>query len=68
MKPISLPLLLTFLLTLFLPFNLAYPADPPSGQVASQGPVTEDVIKAKIKEVESSVDLDKDAKAKRTNR
>ena len=68
MKPISLPLLLTFLLTLFLPFNLAYPADPPSGQVASQGPVTEDVIKAKIKEVESSVDLDKDAKAKLTNR
>jgi potassium efflux system protein len=68
MKSISLPLLLTFLLTLFLPLDLVYPADPPAGQVASQGPVTEDVIKAKIKEVESSVDLDKGTKAKLTNR
>jgi phosphomevalonate kinase len=68
MKPISLPLLLTFILTLFLPFDLAYPADPPAGQVASQGPVTKEVIKAKINEVESNVALDKSAKAQLTNR
>ena len=68
MKPLSFPVLLTILLTLFIPFNLVYPADPPSGQVASQGPVTEEVIKAKIKEVEANVDLDKGTKADLTNR
>ena len=68
MKPLSFPVLLTILLTLFLPFNLAYPADPPAGQVVSKGPVTVEVIKAKIKEVEANVDLDKNTKGKLTNR
>jgi len=68
MKPLSFSVLLTILLTLFIPFNLAYPADPPAGQVVSKGPVTVEVIKAKIKEVESNVDLDKNTKALLTNR
>ena len=68
MKPLSFSVLLTILLTLFIPFNLAYPADPPAGQVVSKGPVTVEVIKAKIKEVEANVDLDKNTKALLTNR
>jgi len=52
MKPLSFSVLLIILLTLFIPFNLAYPADPPAGQVVSKGPVTVEVIKAKIKEAE----------------
>ena len=63
MKPLSFPVLLTILLTQFIPFNLVYPADPPAGQVVSQSPVTVAVIKAKINEVESNVALDKSAKA-----
>ena len=61
-------MLLTVFLIQFIPFDLAYPADPPSGRVASQGPVTVEVIKAKMKEVESNVDLDKGTKADLTNR
>ena len=68
MKPTFFLMLLTVFLIQFIPFDLAYPADPPSGRVASQGPVTVEVIKAKIKEVESNVDLDKGTKADLTNR
>lgn len=67
MKPISLPMLLTFFLSLLLPLDSVYPADKPKGQVTSQAPVSAEVLRAKIKEVEANVDLDKTTKGKLTN-
>jgi len=68
MKPLSFPMLLTTLLTLFIPFNTAFPADQLVGQVTSQAPVSAEVLSAKIKEVEANIDLDESTKGKLINR
>jgi len=67
MKPLSFSLTLPILLTLFIPFNLAYPADPPASQITSQSLVSAEVLRAKIKEIEANVDLDKITKKNLTN-
>ncbi len=66
MKPFSFPVLVIVFLSLIIPIQSAYTADPPANSGFPQNFPTAEVIKARIKEVEGKVDLAKTNKDKLT--